>query len=287
LAEWLTRPEHPLTARVMVNRIWQHHFGRGLVATPSNFGTSGSPPTHPELLDYLAHEFVTSGWSIKALHRLMLSSRVWQLASGEHSQNDSVDPGNQYYWRHDRRRLDAEAIRDAWLAVSGRIHLGRPPPHPFPPPEKWKWTQHDPFRDRYDTPHRSVYLMTQRIQRQPFLGLFDGPDTNTTTDVRTSATVTPQALYLMNSPEMAAIAASFAERLLSAGSEVRGRIELAHQRCYGRPATPDEIRRGEHFLTAYRQELVGASLAAAQAEREAWTSYARVLLIANEFVYLD
>jgi hypothetical protein len=200
LAEWLTRPEHPLTARVMVNRIWQHHFGRGIVGTPSNFGLRGEPPTHPELLDYLAGEFVRGGWSVKAVHRLILLSRTYQLASDEDAENEGKDPTNRWYWRHTRRRLDAEAVRDAMLFVAGNLDRGRPGPHPFPPVGQWRWTQHMAFKEVYPSAHRSVYLMTQRLQRHPFLALFDGPDTNESTAARGSSTVPLQALYLMNNP---------------------------------------------------------------------------------------
>jgi len=287
LAEWLTRPDHPLTARVMVNRVWQHHFGRGIVATPSNFGTSGSPPTHPALLDYLAARFIESGWSVKAMHRLMLTSQAWRLSSDSDEHNQAVDTGNEYHWRHDRVRLDAEAIRDGLLTVSGQINLARPGPHPFPAMADWHWTQHSQFRDRYDTPHRSVYLMTQRLQRHPFLALFDGPDTNTTTDRRSTATVTPQALYLLNSPEVAGFARAFAERVLSARDDARQRIDLAHRWCYARSATNAELERGESYLTACLRELGDRSSTEEQLLRTAWTSYARVLLSANEFFYVD
>ena len=148
LARWLTRSDHPLTPRVIVNRIWQHHFGRGIVATPSNFGKSGAPPTHPELLDYLAAEFVAHGWSIKQLHRLILTSQPGNSrVRRDRSASEEIDPGNAYYWRHDRRRLDAEAIRDTMLAVSGRLVRERPGGHPFPAIEDWHWTQHNQFKD--------------------------------------------------------------------------------------------------------------------------------------------
>ncbi len=178
-AQWLTRRDNPLTARVMINRIWQSHFGKGLVTTPSNFGMRGSPPSHPELLDYLAARFVEEGWSIKNLHRLIVSSRTWQLASAPDPADAAVDPANTYYWRFDRNRLDAEGIRDAMLSVSGRLDLQRPGAQPFPPITQWNWSQHTPFMLVFPSNHRSVYLMTARFQRHPYLALFDGPDTNT------------------------------------------------------------------------------------------------------------
>jgi hypothetical protein len=287
LAEWLTRPENPLTARVMVNRIWQHHFGKGLVGTPSNFGARGEPPTHPELIDWLAARFVENGWSVKAIHRQIVLSKAYRLASSGDDASAAKDPGNRWYSRYDRRRLDAEAIRDAMLAVSGRLDPARPGPHPFPPPEHWTWTQHSPFKGVYPSNRRTVYLMTQRIQRHPFLALFDGPDTNTTTARRGSSTVPQQALFLMNSPFVREQADGFAGRLIAATPEARRRVELAHQLAWSQPATAAERDKGVRYVDAYRQELAKQGVTGPQQEREAWTSYARVLLSANEFVYLD
>jgi hypothetical protein len=286
-ADWLTRPEHPLTARVMVNRLWQHHFGKGLVATPSNFGLRGEEPTHPELLDYLATRFIESGWSIKAMHRLILSSKTYQLSSAGDDTNAAKDPGNRWYWRYDRRRLDAEAIRDTLLAVSGHLIRSRPGPQPFPPIEKWTWTQHSPFKDVYPSNHRSVYLMTQRFQRHPFLALFDGPDTNTTTEQRATSTVPLQALYLMNNPFAKEQAEGFARRLMAASNDPRKRIALAHEFAWSRSPKPMELNRGLNYLAAFVQELIAAGISPEQAERETLTSYTRILLAANEFVYLD
>jgi hypothetical protein len=287
LAEWLTRPNHPLTARVMVNRIWQHHFGKGIVGTPSNFGLRGEEPTHPELLDYLAARFIESGWSVKAMHRLILSSKSYQLASGHDDADPANDPGNRLYWRFDRRRLDAEAIRDALLAVSGNLDRARPGPHPFPPIDKWHWTQHDPFRDVYPTRHRSVYLMTQRFQRHPYLALFDGPDTNTTTEQRPTSTVPSQALFLMNNAFMQEQARAFAQRLIALSPDAQQRIDAAHRLAWSRPASTYECERGIQYVDAYRAQLATSAVPGPQQELEAWTSYARILLAANEFVYLD
>ncbi|MCA9024122.1 MAG: DUF1553 domain-containing protein [Planctomycetaceae bacterium] len=287
LADWLTGPNQALTSRVMVNRIWQHHFGRGLVATPSNFGRSGSQPSHPELMDFLASEFIDSGWSIKQIHRLILTSKTWQLSSTDDASNMAIDPGNTLLWRHDRRRLSAEPIRDAMLSVSGTLDLTRPGPHPFAPMQDWKYTQHNQFKDCYESTHRSVYLMTQRIQRHPFLALFDGPDTNTTTALRTTSTVTPQSLYLMNSPEMTIIASDFASRLMSESDDVSARIENAYRLCFARAATRDEIERGTASLSDLLGVLESTDVPTEDREREAWTSYCRVLLSSNEFFYLD
>ncbi len=287
LAEWITRQNQALTARVMVNRIWQHHFGRGLVATPSNFGQSGSGPTHPKLLDFLAREFIDSGWNIKHMHRLILTSKTWQLSSRDDAHSILIDPGNSLLWRHDRRRLDAESIRDAMLSVAGTLDLTRAGEHPFPPMQDWDFTQHNPFKDRFESSHRSVYLMTQRIQRHPFLALFDGPDTNTTTAMRTSALVTPQSLYLMNSPEMMSIASDFATRLRTESDDVQDRIERAYVLCFTRQPTTDEMQRDAASLSTLRAAVESTDVSADRCEHEAWRSYASVFLSSNEFFYVD
>jgi|HubBroStandDraft_6_1064221.scaffolds.fasta_scaffold12725_2 hypothetical protein len=287
LADWLTSPRNPLTARVMVNRVWQHHFGRGIVATPSNFGTRGSPPSHPQLLDWLAATFVEHNWSIKSLHRLIMQSKTYQLASDSVLADEAIDPANQWYWRFNRQRLDAEAIRDAMLDVSGVLDMSRPGPHPFPPIREWHWTQHFPFKADYPSNHRSVYLMTQRLHRHPFLGLFDGPDTNTTTDVRSTSTVPLQALFLMNSQYIRDTAGAFAGRLCRESNDRSTRIARALELAYGRPASPGEIKHACDYLETYEHEAARAGLNARKAESEAWLSYARTILDSNEFVYVD
>ena len=276
LAEWLTTPNHPLTSRVMVNRIWQHHFGRGLVATPSNFGVRGASPTHPELLDWLANRFVGDGWRIKSLHKLILTSKVWRLTSASNPDNELRDPENHSLWRHDRRRLEAEAIRDAMLKTSGRLDLTRPSTHPFPPISKWNYTQHSQFKDFYVSQHRSIYLMTPRLQRHPFLSLFDGPDTNTTSGARTSAIVSAQSLYLLNSQDVKDEAEAFAQRILSL--PVRDRIPMAFADAYQRPITEMERVKVDAFLSNYQSE---------SDERSAWTALCRSLITSHEFFYVD
>jgi hypothetical protein len=287
LAQWLTDPRNPLTARVLVNRIWQHHFGKGIVTTPSNFGTRGDLPTHPELLDWLTARFLAGGWSIKALHREIMLSRTYQLASSHDETNAAKDPGNRWHWRHDRRRLDAEAIRDTMLALGGQLDLCRPGAHPFPPIDKWGWTQHNAFKEVYPTNHRSVYLMTQRLQRHPYLALFDGPDTNTSTEQRTNATVPQQALFLMNNPLIKTLAEGFARRLMQSASDARQRVEFAHQLAWSRPAEAVELEKGIWYVQEYKNRLAQAGVPRERQELEAWTSYARILLSANAFIYLD
>lgn len=283
LAGWLTRPTNPLTARVLVNRIWQHHFGQGLVRSASNFGKQGRPPTHPELLDYLAARFIAGGWSVKALHRQIVLSRVYQLGAGEAVLREA-DLDNEWLARHDRGRLDAEAIRDALLAVAGNLDRAPGGPHPFPPANTWNWTQHDPFRAVYDTDKRSVYLMVQRTKRHPFLALFDGADPNASTAQRGATTVPTQALFFLNSPFVKRQAERFAERLMKAAPTDPARLNLAHRLALGRPATAEEVRAGEAYLARYRAE---AGVPAAQRDALAWTSYARALFGSNEFIYVD
>ncbi|HKI32889.1 MAG TPA: PSD1 and planctomycete cytochrome C domain-containing protein [Gemmataceae bacterium] len=287
LARWLTAPENPLFARLMVNRLWQHHFGRGLVATPSNFGLRGDPPTHPELLDWLAAEFVHGGWSVKAMHRLIVHSATYQLASANDAANAARDPANVWYSSFDRRRLDAEAVRDALLAAAGHLDNGRPGDHPFPPITAWGWTQHNPFKDVYPSNHRTVYLMTQRLQRHPFLALFDGPDTNTTTDRRESSTVPLQALFLMNNPFVHEQARGLARRMMAAAPDDGARIAFGYEVAWGRPAAPDEIEAGRHYLRRYQEEMARIGAGDGERQAEAWASLARVLLCANEFIYVD
>ncbi len=287
LADWLVTAARATVARVMVNRLWQHHFGRGIVGTPSNFGRRGGKPTHPELLELLARRFVRSGWSIKEMHRYMMRSSTYRMASGGDPADEQRDPSNRFLWRFPRQRLDAEATRDAALAVSGLLDTRRPAAHPFPEINAWRWTQHDPFREVYPSRHRSVYLMTQRIQRHPFLALFDGPDTNTTTGTRSQSTVPLQSLYLMNSPEMVERSEAFANRLAAASADPIQRVCFAHRLAYGRPPSDEEYARADVFLMRYKTQLVEDGADASTAERKAWVAYARAILSANEFVMID
>jgi len=297
LANWIVEPKNPLTARVMVNRIWQHHFGRGIVATPSDFGHQGQPPTHPELLDYLATRFVASGWSVKAMHRLMVLSRTYQQASqiADSTPNrqsaianlQSADPDNQLLGHFRRQRLDAESIRDTLLAVCRTLDLSPGGPHPFPPMPAWNYTQHNPFKGVYDTDRRSVYLMTQRVYRHPFLGLFDGADTNASTATRTTSTTPLQALYLMNDSFIHARARDFARRVLAERSEDVAQIERAYVLLFGRPPTAAEVAAGTGYLTRVGEKLRSGGVSADQVPAKAWESLSRALFLSNEFVYVD
>lgn len=286
-ANWLVTAARATVARVMANRVWQHHFGRGIVGTPSNFGRRGQEPTHPELLELLARRFARSGWSIKRLHRYIMRSSTYRMSSQGDPSDKQRDPSNRFWWRFPRQRLDAEATRDAMLAVSGLLDTRRPGAHPFPKINQWRWTQHDPFREVYPSRHRSVYLMTQRIQRHPFLSLFDGPDTNTTTGMRRQSTVPLQSLYLMNSPDMVERAEAFADRLAEASADLVERVFVAHRLAYGRPPLDEEYARAQAFVIQYKSRLIEEGTDAATAEKNTWVAYARAILEANEFVTID
>ena len=214
LAVWLTWQQNTLTPRVMANRIWQYHFGRGLVATANDFGTRGEKPSHPELLDWLATRFVEGGWSVKSMHRLIMNSAAYQQSSEFDATAAEADPDSRLLWRFSRRRLSAEEIRDAMLAVSGELDRTIGGEHPFPAIETWGFSQHMPYYGVYPTNRRSVYLMQQRLKRHPFLSLFDGADVNVSTSRRELTTVPTQALYLMNSDFVHERARSLAVKIL-------------------------------------------------------------------------
>jgi hypothetical protein len=279
LANWIAASTNPLTARVFVNRVWQWHFGQGLVNTPSDFGLRGEAPSHPELLDWLASEFVASGWSMKALHRLIMNSQTYQLSSDDTESNLKRDPSNRWLWRHQRRPLDAESIRDGMLAVSGRLDRTVPGPHPFPAVNTWAFTIHKPFHDVYDSDHRSVYLMVQRNRRHPFLALFDAADPNLSTPQRQPTTTPTQTLYLMNSPFVHQQSEALAHRLMSAGSDDAVRVRLAFELTHAHLPTTAEINDALSFVSEYRAKVADPV--------EAWAGFARVLLASNAFLYVD
>jgi hypothetical protein len=284
LAQWLTRPTNPLTARVIVNRIWQYHFGRGLVKTPNDFGVRGIPPTHPELLDHLATRFMQSGWSMKAMHRLVMLSSTYQQAVAEPNAKSNADTADLYA-SFLGRRLGAEEIRDAILAVSGELDTAPAKEHPFPSPVSWGFSQHAPFSAVYDHDKRSVYLMTQRLKRHPYLALFDGADPNATTADRLSTTVPTQALYFLNDPFVHAKSMKWARRLLTHAPDEKKRIELAWQQSMGRLPGNDELLEANEFLAAYRVELKSNGLD--DLETRALAAYLRSLFGSNEFLHVD
>jgi len=294
LAQWLTNPTNPLTARVMVNRIWQGHFGRGIVAPPNDFGTRGEPPTHPELLDYLAIEFIKSGWNIKAMHRLIMLSATYQQSSfaadldkPEHDATTHLNlrEAAQIYASFPRRRLTAEELRDTLLAISGELDLKPGQAHPFPPEDKWSFTQHGPFAADYDTTKRSVYVMQKRNRRGAFFALFDGADPNASTATRDITTVPTQALYFMNDPFVHARAGKFADRVTASASDDGDRLDYAYYELFDRAASVQERSQASQFLRDY-----AATCSDQPAEKRsalAWAAYTRVLLASNELLYVD
>jgi hypothetical protein len=270
LSQWVA--EHPLTARVMVNRIWEWHFGQGLVSSSNDFGTQGESPTHPELLDFLAQRFVQSGYRVKAMHRLILQTDAYQRASATPV---AVDPDNRWLAHFNRRRLTAEELRDSVLVASGQLDLTPGTSHPFPEESSWKFTQHRPFNAVYETNKRSVYMMVQRQRRHPFLALFDGADPNASTPNRESSTVPTQALYFINDPFFHDQAAGLAEIILTVQGD-QDRVSQVYRRLFQRDPTRSECDRCLEFLESYPGD-----------QGQKWSALSRVLLASNEFLFLD
>jgi len=290
LADWLSDRSNPLTARVMVNRIWQQHFGSGIVPTPSDFGHRGQPPSHPKLLDWLASRFMDSGWSIKSMHRLMMNSRVYQLDSKSTAGNKafSSDPDNRLHWRFNRRRLDAESLRDTLLLLSGELDTSMMnEPHPFPPVNKWQFTQHHPFRDSYDSNRRSVYLMTARLNARPFFTTFDGANRNASTATRDNSVTTVQSLFLLNNDFVHQRAEKFATRLIKESSSSASRLKLAFELTLGRPPTAAEQASAEDYFNRLQKVLQNGNSSGENADHALWASFARSIFRTNEFLYVD
>lgn len=264
LAEAIADPNNPLTARVIVNRVWRAHFGRGLVETPSNFGRSGESPSHPELLDWLALRFIENGWSLKWLHREIMLSSTYQLSSASSAANAEKDGANKYYWRMDRRRLDVEAWRDNVLEVSGTLDR----------------TLGGPAFDLSDASakRRTVYARISRHELDNLLRLFDFPDANVTADRRTVTTVPQQQLFVLNSDFMISQAKSFAKRIEAAAADDVARVQFAYRLAFGRAPTEQESQLAAAFLTA----------APTQNDKlTAWEQYTQALLASNEMLYID
>ena len=291
LAEWLVSRDHPLTARVMVNRIWQNHFGRGIVATPSNFGKLGQLPTHPELLDWLATEFSRQGWSIKAMHRLMMNSESYQMTAAFFDEdNAGKDPNNDYLWRYRQRRLEAEIIRDTILAAAGNLNLemgGEPFFPPIPkevqesyPNGKWKANEEGPAVWK-----RSLYSYFKRGLRYPMFDVFDLPNLNVTCENRVTTTVPTQALTLLNNTFVLDQARYFAQRVAAqAGNEQDARVRAAYRIALGREPRSEEIRENVAFLNRQHDYHEGRS--GEDASLAALVDFCHVILNLNEFMYL-
>ncbi len=277
LAEWLVSPENPLAARVMVNRIWQHHFGEGIVRTPSNFGKMGEPPSHPHLLDWLAVKFVEGGWSMKQMHRLMMTSRAYQMASVDIASNVAIDPENRFLWRMPRARLEAEIIRDQILAVAGNLDrtLGGPAVFPFIDPKLFQSSTRRTWPGKPDddpsTWRRSLYIYSKRSIRYPLFEIFDQPNLINSCDRRNRSTIAPQALLLMNNNLVITEAGFFAERLRrEAGKDARAQVERAYHLALGRrPLVFERVKAVEYI----------------QSSPNGLAEFCQALFNLNEFVY--
>jgi hypothetical protein len=279
LADWLADPSHPLTARVYVNRLWNYQFGQGIVATPNDFGVNGAPPSHPQLLDYLANELVASGWSAKRIHRLIVGSNAFrQSSSSPHESNASErDPGNSLLWHYGRRRLTAEELRDALLSMSGRLNAAFGGESIMPPvkqelvdllydPAQWKVTADARQHDR-----RSVYLVAKRNLRLPFMEVFDQPDLQISCARRQSSTHAPQSLELLNGEMSNDLAAAFAARLQDeAGHDPARQIEQAYWLAAGRPPSQREQALAQEFL-----------------REQPLTEFALAMFNLNSFLYVE
>ncbi|MDX2029059.1 MAG: PSD1 and planctomycete cytochrome C domain-containing protein [Blastocatellia bacterium] len=291
LADWIADAQNPLTARVIVNRIWLHHFGKGIVPTPNDFGVRGLAPTHPELLDHLAAQFIADGWSFKKMHRRMMLSHVYQTASREArpaaTKLQSIDANNTYLRRFNQRRLGAEEIRDAMLAVSGALDRTINGAHPFPPERDWRYSQHNPFVATYEHNGRGVYLMQQRIRAHPQLSIFDGADANAAIGERVPSTTPLQALFMMNDPFVHKQADLFAVRVGMAYADDAKRIEYAYRLAFGRQPTAAERASGLAYLRAVHADLNEIDTPDEARTRAALASYLRVLLSSSEFIFVD
>ncbi len=275
LADWLVNQKNPLTARVMANRLWQGHFGRGIVATPSDFGTQGAVPTHPELLDWLAAELVDGGWSLKQLHRRMVTSAAYRQSSTPASQTLALEPDNVEFSRMPRRRLDGEEVRDALLLAAGELNakLGGPSVFPDLPPgvqTRGGWARSE---SRTDRNRRSAYVFARRNLKYPLFDAFDAPDPNTTCPERNVSVNSPQALMLLNSEIVLDAASKLAERVCAASESANeaDRILRVYRLAFGRE--PDEIEAGRAhaFFDA----------------EGTWLEFCHALLNLNEFVFVD
>ncbi|NBV23762.1 MAG: DUF1553 domain-containing protein [Proteobacteria bacterium] len=297
LAQWLASPEHPLTARVMVNRIWRWHFGTGLVASTDNFGVLGERPSHPELLDWLASRFVAGGWSVKAMHRLIMTSAVYQRANLVESRESKVegrtkfggtaldlrpstlDPENRLLAHFPIRRLEAEEVRDAVLFVAGT--LNRTMGGKTIPVKNREFFFNHTSKDAttYDSPRRALYLPVVRNNVYDLFEQFDFPDPAVPNGNRNATVVAPQALLMMNSGLVAGAAEKFAASLDTAASDDARRIELAYLKAYARRPTAKELDRAKRFLAGFKRDSA--------ASPSAWSVLCQSLLAANEFIYLN
>jgi hypothetical protein len=288
LAEWITGPQNPLTARVIVNRLWQHHFGRGIVATPNDFGKTGSPPSHPELLDWLAADLMRGGWRLKRLHRLIVTSETYQQSSRiDNAQAVETDPDNTLLWRQNLRRLEAEAVRDTMLAVSGRLNLKMGGRGIFPTlPKEVLDTQSRPGAGwennmtKDEQARRSVYIFVKRTLGVPLLDVLDFASPDSSQARRSVTTIAPQALILLNSEFVQEQATAFADRLIQEGGrEPRGNVRRMFRLAVGRLPSADE--------EAIALDYLGRMQRSVHDYPQALALLCKVALNLNELVYVD
>lgn len=287
LAEWIASKDHPLTARVMVNRIWQQHFGRGLAQLPSDFGSRGQTPSHPELLDYLATEFMDKNWSVKAIHRLVMNSDVYQRAAQPDAEAQRTDPQNTWYSHFSRRRLTAEEIRDSVLSASGALNLkmgGRPVIPPLNKAEMYNFTKNSDElwivnANPAEYTRRSVYLFQRRTFRLPMMDAFDTPEPMLSCSRREVSTSAPQSLTLLNSDFTMAEARRLGSQLAAAHADDRELVRQAFRHALGRDPLAAEYAPAMALLETQRKNLGARPAAAAE--------LCRGLMNLNEFLYVD
>ncbi len=290
-AHWLAQPDHPLTARVMVNRLWRWHFGRGILRSVDNFGKLGERPTNQPLLDWLAVEFVRSGWSIKNMQRLIMQSSAYRMSTCFDERAAAVDPENLLYWRFERRRLEAEEVRDSLLAISGRLDLAFGGTT-ISLREREYVTGTGSRKTTYNSPRRTVYLPILRSAVYDVLQAFDFADPSTLEGNRASTTVAPQALFMMNGDLVTESVSALAKSLLDRSEPTdTARVQTAYAAVLGRPAEKHEIERALRLLEAVERQLTTAPSASdntpVTAREAAWQSLCRVLLASNEFIYVE
>ncbi|HXI51604.1 MAG TPA: DUF1549 and DUF1553 domain-containing protein [Candidatus Saccharimonadales bacterium] len=298
MAEWITDLDHgagALVARVIVNRVWQHHFGQGLVRTVNDFGARADPPTHPELLEWLASEFVRSGWKLKPLHRLILNSSVYLQGTAADPAAGKVDPDNRLLWRRRPQRIEAEILRDSVLAVSGTLNPQRFGPAfkaPVAPEAIQARNMKDPYpKDLQDTPatrRRSVYMFHKRVVQQPLMQAFDGPDAQASCGRRENTTVAPQALALLNDKFVRNRSLDFARRVnREAGADAGAQIHLAWQLALGRAPSATELANAKAFLDTQARQRGERDPAPEKARELALADVCQVIFAMNEFLYVD
>ncbi len=292
LANWLTNPGNPLTSRVEVNRIWQGHFGIGLVKTPENFGLLGSLPTHPELLDWMAKTFTEQGWSMKKMHRLIMLSNTYKMSSVADAKTaligDKADTENTLLWKMPRRRLDAEPFRDAILSVAGQLDLTMGGSLLTTANHDYVTNDQSNNSTQYSAKRRGIYLPIIRSALYDMFQAFDFGDPTMVNAHRSITTVAPQALYVMNSPFVLEQAKAFAAQLMGmkALSEA-DRVKLAYMKAYSRPATASEAQKCQNFLSKYADSLTSGEPDAAKRRQKAWESLTQIILASNEFLYVN